>query len=106
MICISIIDIHECKFPMAYQPNYVKIFHNGELVFTDKINFDNITGQVIIDVTSKKHIFNEISDSPAKFVQFKFIFLKYDSLSMLGKNSSITFRKINEIYNWYIQWGR
>ena len=53
---------------MAYQPNYVEIFHNGELVFTDKINFDNITGQVIIDVTSKKHIFNEISDSPAKFV--------------------------------------
>ena len=87
---------------MAYQPNYVEIFHNGELIFTDKINFDNKTGQVMIDVTSKKHIINEISNSPAKFIQFKFIFLKYDSLSMLGKYNSSTFRKINEICTWYI----
>ena len=81
----NLIDIHECKFPTIVQPNYVEIYHNGELIFENIINFNNKTGEVRIDVASKKHIFNEISDSPAKYVPFTFKFLNFDSTSMLGK---------------------
>ena len=70
---------------MVYQPNYVEIYHNGEHIFTDSIHFDNKTGLVIIDVQSKKHMFDEITHSPAKYVPFEFIFLKFESLSMFGK---------------------
>lgn len=68
-------DISECIVPEIMQPEFVNVYHNGELIFKNKINFENKSGEVSFDLGSSKERFDEIFESSMRYVPFTFEFL-------------------------------
>ena len=69
------IDIHESKVPVSMQPDYVEIFHNGNILYNGKISFDCKTGMVKVNIGSSKDKFDEVFNSARRHIPFTFNFL-------------------------------
>ena len=75
------IDIHESKVPVSMQPDYVEIFHNGNILYNGKISFYYKTGVVIVNIGSRKDKFDEVFNSVRRYMPFTFKF--FASLSQM-----------------------
>ena len=69
------IDIHESKIPSNMKPKFVVVYHNDKRVHKGKINFDNRTGEALIDLRFSKDKFDEIFNSTGRFLPFIFKFM-------------------------------
>ena len=69
------VDIHESKVPLNMQPDYVEIYHNGNILHNGNIIFCSKTGVVKVDVGSSRDKFDEIFISARRYMPFTFKFL-------------------------------
>ena len=77
LLCLTVnvnIQQRTC-YKLKMQPEFVNVYHNGELIFKNKINFENKSGEVSFDLGSSKERFDEIFESSMRYVPFTFEFL-------------------------------
>ena len=69
------VDIHESKVPLNMQPDYVEIYHNGNILHNGNIIFCSKTGVIKVDVGPTRDKFDEIFNSARRYMPFTFKFL-------------------------------
>ena len=60
--------------PFVFQPNFVEITHNGEVIFSGNSAFDQKSGMATINVKDAISSLNNIFNSFARYIPFRFKF--------------------------------
>lgn len=83
------IDVHESKIPLIMIPKFVAIYHNNKLLYYDTINFDNKTGEAIINLRFRKDKFDRIFNSTGRYLPFVFKFMTESKATRILRDKGI-----------------